>query len=343
MERINMINVIPESASASEGAFYVIEHAERTYNEMWREIGISELRSLEETGNMVLYEADEEKAKSIKDSILAWLESFWGTVKGLYESFLKKLDTLVKETKTKLDKIGMKNKEALKKHLSGLKYGKTYGKAYKWGSEFNDACKGGGKVGRVMARFDQYFSNVYNSQELTKEAIEKVKSQLDIVKSESFEILGVKETSQVQGKVLEIMRGEEVAVDDAYIKTNFDELWKYATDFGASSAKLKDKLKHSKKSFDEAARKIRTFKPAKKEANLKILVNTIKESRAILVHMDNAAMRAVRERALISARIMLRLAIVAKAKEEKDAAKEKSVGESFTGSDIAAQITGLFA
>ena len=80
MERVNMINVIPESASLAEGAFYVIESVETTYNAMWREIGLSELSTLEETGSMVVYES-EDAAEKTKKTFIDWIHEFWAKFK----------------------------------------------------------------------------------------------------------------------------------------------------------------------------------------------------------------------------------------------------------------------
>jgi hypothetical protein len=141
-----MVNVIPSYASIDEMGLHIALEAEKDFNSIMQEAGISELRSLEE--DAVLTEA---KKDSVISKFKAWLDKIWNFIKGLYDKVLTFVKKQIDKVKSYLAKMAAKNKESLGKRAAQLndktKDGKkkTFGKAHSWDG-FADVINGRGVV-----------------------------------------------------------------------------------------------------------------------------------------------------------------------------------------------------
>lgn len=81
-------HVVPEYAPFNEAYFYLQEATEADWNSMVRSIGIMELGIFEATGTEVVYEADGENIKGVKEKIAEFFKKRWEDIKGLYDKLI---------------------------------------------------------------------------------------------------------------------------------------------------------------------------------------------------------------------------------------------------------------
>ena len=63
-------DIVPSYATIDEGALLLIEESNKTFNGILQSVGIAELQSFEESGDVVVYEAGGEKIKTIINTII---------------------------------------------------------------------------------------------------------------------------------------------------------------------------------------------------------------------------------------------------------------------------------
>ena len=86
--------------TVAEQSLYLAEGAELIFNEMFEQIGISELAVYESTGIVMVYEGA--KLESLKRTLLGALDKIWGAIKHSFEQMLAKLKERVMKNKFSL-------------------------------------------------------------------------------------------------------------------------------------------------------------------------------------------------------------------------------------------------
>lgn len=324
-----MINTLPSYASQEELGLHVALEAEVRFNEILESVGISELHAFEAG---VLTEAAEEKNnESIKTRFLNWLKKLWEDIKGLFDKVLNFIKAQVTKVKEKLRKLAYDKKENLKKKAEKLKAtdadgkSKVFGKAHKW-SGFDDAIKLEGKIGRAVNGYQ-------NAEHMMKTHLlngteGKETEDYSGLNDAALGALGLKEftSADIQKAVRNIIAGEEVDVTKKYILDNFDDLFKYATDFGEIANKVKVSLKKIQKDFDDSTKSFKDY-CKKAEMNKKTapnyapLMKEIRKGKTVLVAISNATIATVKARSSESMGIILKLAIAGKSKLTNESAQ----------------------
>lgn len=331
-----MVQVIPDYANPCEYGYYLALNLEESFNAMMQEIGIRELHSLEENGAVVLEdgEAAEVQTEKKTNAVKKFLHDAFEKLKGLYDKAAKFIkDKLIDPAVNKIrqligpeSKAHTKIKERLSKIKTTTKDGKdkTFGKTFEWlkdeADHFNDIC-------------DNYVKDIVISDESLKSLNDKIDS--------AFGVKSGAKGKAVKDAIDKYMRGKEIDVTMSYIKSNFDEIWKWATNFDASGRSIGKSLKNAKKTFDKAGS---TFKKsvARKDRDeaFKNTTKAIKEMSALLGHISSAVCANIRMRVADSIKIVLRMCIAAKQKEE---AEKTAVGESsYIPGSFQTELASLF-
>ena len=319
-----MINTLPIYASQEELGLHVALEAELSFNEILESAGMDELHEFEESG--VLTEASEEKNKeSIKTKFLNWLKKVWESIKGLYEKVLNFIKEQAEKVKKKLKEMAYSKKEDLKKKASMLKSTnkdgstKTFGKAHKW-TGFDNAIKLEGPIGRAVKSY-QNAEQVMKTHLLNGTEGKETENYTGL-NDMAAGALGIKErsSSAIQSAVRKIISGEEIDITKKYINDNFDDLYKYATDFGHIANDVKVNLKKIQKDFDDSKKNFEDFCKnnnynKKENANMTPLMKEIRAGKMVLTAITNATIATVKARSTESISIILRVAVAGKNKE----------------------------
>ena len=347
MEKLASINVIPAYASVEEGALFVAESVEVSFNEMMKEIGISELRAVEEG---VMLEAEEEKVK-FSAKAKEWLQSIWQKIKGLWAKALAAIQSAMGSLVKKVKSIG-KGKENLKKFAQLIKdtdkdgKEKVYLKGHKW-SGFDDAVSERGKCWDVVNTFaastgkvknknaaDSFLNNAKNDLNRNGSlGANFIKEDLDDAKDKVKNILDIStvDTASIQSAIVKIIKGEEIDITKNYIVKNFEDIWKYAADYSFTSGRVKGILNATKKQFDDDIKWMQKNAEEYPEEILKGVINMVKEAKQILVAVNGGILSALKQRSSESSRIIFKLATAARAKEDAD--KKQKVNEAYTAEE----------
>lgn len=316
MDSKNIIRVIPDYASVEESALYVIESVEESFNLMMESIGIEELQGFEETG-IIVNEAEASEKRF--DKIIEWLKSIWYKIRDAFDKGLNVIKKVIDNNKNKL-----KNsiKEKCKKMAKNLKADKNYGEVFEWnGFENLIECKG--PTWDALNSFDRYIKRINYAGPNDPEIVSKNKTQLHKV------ALDVEEAF----KNSENVRGKRINVTKDYIVDNFEELWKYSTDYNNTAAKAKKAINEIKKSFIETEKVFKQAAKNKENDNseiIKAVVTEVKKNKVLYVKCGNMVISAIRSRCLEATRIMIRLVIAVKQREEKEVKAESAMIESTT-------------
>lgn len=326
MDSKNIINVIPTYASVEESALYVIESMESNFNAMMESVGIEELQTFEESGDILL---EAEHKNKVIDSIVTWLKETWEKVRGLFEKALKAIKDQIDKT---VSKVGKASKDKCKKMADRLKADKVYGKGFEW-SGFADIIEGNGEIWNAVRGFEDAITGVKADYNYDPNNLMKIKDQLDTAKDKMEEKIISKSDGKkdIQSAVSRIIKGKEIDINKDYIVKNFDELWNYGTDFGKTANTVKKSLNKTKKSFDDTEKYFRGLARQKDEnaAIIKEVIKYVKASKSTLISLDGAILSCVKTRCYEATRIILRLVVAVKQKEEKEAkAETKTTNES---------------
>ena len=214
----NVVNVVPSYAPFCETYFYLQEATEKDYNQLMFDIGIQELGVLEATGSEIIYEADEEKAASVKDKIIAFIKAQWEKVKGAFDKMLKAIQEKMAAAKAKF------SGNVIAKIKKNLEAGRL-----------KDKEKGFGK----FAKYDglDKIAALSASALKTEEATTDADVSIDELKKK--------------------YRGEEFDVDRQWIASNVDFIVKTALDFKFAKGSILKGYNDVKKGFDEEIKKVK--------------------------------------------------------------------------------------
>lgn len=117
-------SIIPASCSSFvEASFYITEASTNVLNDMFKNIGITELAIFEATGSVVIYEGA--KLDELKKKISAAFEAVWSFIKAGFEKILGIFKEKIKEFKERNFKLSRSDvskldKEVVEKMLGAL-------------------------------------------------------------------------------------------------------------------------------------------------------------------------------------------------------------------------------
>lgn len=313
MEMIKASHIIPDYASIEESALYVIEHMESNFTEMMQQIGIEELHSVEETG--LVLESEDESEKKV-NKIIEWLKSIWAGIKGLYE---KALNGIKKHIETLNNKISSKIKNNLQKAADNLKEDAKFGEGFEW-KRYTDVINGSDSIWTAIDEFGKvadhlsYNPDVKYSVDNTKEDIKKAKDKM----FSKINIDGIT-AENATGKISEAIKGDKITIDKAYVKANFADLYTAAFDYSKTAGSLKKSINTIKKSFDQSINNVKGWKNKENKAGVKEQISAIKDAKKMYVCLSSSVVSCLAQRHNEAARVMLKIALAVKAKEEKEA------------------------
>lgn len=348
-----MVN-IPNYLSQDDMGLMVSLEAETSFNEMMQSIGLNELHTLEESGEIIVQEAS---AKTLKDKFFEWLNKIWNAIKALYDKVMAFIKKQIDKVKAHLAKAAQKTKADLKKKAGLLndktKDGKkkTFGKAHTWDG-FDDVINGRGAAWKCVNVFDNFIDSIpaintgaseksygkdfghgaimaYNDK-----TREKIKAASEKINANAKAALGVQNLNSdtIQNKVKKLIAGKEIEADKAYIVSHFDDLFDYGTDFGKTTSDLKKTLKETEKKFDMARKDIEGFMrklstggsgtgtkgktETQNVTDLNTILTNMKKGKIVLVAVNNAILANVKARCSEASSFVLRVAFAGKKKEE---------------------------
>lgn len=335
MEMIKASHIIPDYASIEESALYVIEHMESNFTEMMQQIGIEELQSVEESG--LVLESEDESEKKV-NKIIEWLKSIWAGIKGLYE---KGLNTIKKHIETLNTKISTKIKTNLQKAADKLKEDAKFGEGHEW-KRYSDILNNTDSIWTAIEAFGK------KAEAMTYQDSKSTKIYVDNAKDAMFNAMKIDgiTAENATGKISEAIKGDKITIDKAYVKANFADLYTAAFDYSKTAGSLKKNINTIKKSFDQTINTVKGWKNKNSKTFVKEQISAIKDAKKMYVCLSSSVVSCLAQRHNEAARIMLRIAVAFKAKEEKEAkAKDaESVKQESTivPASFQTELTSLF-
>ncbi len=312
MEMIKASHIIPDYASIEESALYVIEHMESNFTEMMQQIGIEELHSVEETG--LVLESEDESEKKV-NKIIEWLKSIWAGIKGLYE---KALNGIKKHIETLNDKISSKIKNNLQKAADNLKEDAKFGEGFEW-KRYTDVINGSDSIWTAIEAFGKKAENMkYQPNEYSASATKSFVNDAKDAMFGAMKIDGIT-AENATGKISEAIKGDKITIDKAYVKANFADLYTAAFDYSKTAGSLKKSINTIKKSFDQSINTVKGWKNKSNKSIVKEQISAIKDAKKMYVCLSSSVVSCLAQRHNEAARVMLKIALAVKAKEEKEA------------------------
>lgn len=335
-----MIKGVPSYAAPHEVGLYLAVETERSFNEMMQSIGIEELHSFEENGVVVL-EADAAEASKEKkaNKIIQWIKDRWEDLKKLFDQALKGIQNLIETAKKKIAALlgSAKNKESIVKIVDRLKETKKdgskiyFGKDYQW-TEFDSVCKGQSIINHSTKAYEDFAKRAVDGSMNYKDE----KDDLDKKVAAHLGIKGELTTAEIAKAINTRMRGNEIEVDKAYLKSNIDKIFESATNYNENAAKLASFLKEVKKAFNNAEKAVKAAaRKDKTDENLAGAAHIVREESKFFTAVSSTIVTNVRLHTNNSIRIILRLAIAAKKKEEVKATGESAIVPSSFQTELA--------
>lgn len=334
-------DIVPSYATIDEGALLLIEESNKTFNGILQSVGIAELQSFEESGDVVVYEAGGEKIKTIINKIVEWLKKTFEEFKGWLDKQLSKMQTKVNEFK---DKVKDKRTDRLSKMAARLvdkdKEGKvkTFGKTYEY-KNLEAMMNVNGTVWKDIIGYTLIVRSDFNKAKDMRSEInaDELASAFDDQKKKIIKNIDatfnqnlLTNPAPLQMMIKEYIRGKEIDIDKAYIQNNINDMVAYSFDFSKSKNAVKKVYNGLKKDFDSDIKEINKYKnDAVAFNNLTKYLSYLKWGKNVAIAAGTATVSCMWEKVFKDMTIVLRLHVAAKQKEEKEAkAESKPANES---------------
>lgn len=311
----NIKNVVPSYYTIEEGALSLIAESERSFTEMMKEIGISELHSFEESG--VILEAD--NVDSTIDRIIEWFKQAFKDFKEYLDKALNKLrDQISKSKQTILPQN--KIEEAVKNLKDDKEYGKTYEyKELGWARNTDSGAEQ--SHWKAIKDFRADVKKAYDTNdENIKNIVEDGKKKLD-------ERFGVTDTNRISA-IKKFLRGDEVKVTKAYLTDGrrWNIIRETAIDYGHVVSKMKKDYNTLKKETDAIIANIKEAQKKLKKGDkqgFNDYINGFKATQSYMREFSSATIACISEQIRFSVMLCLRLSLAWKKKEEADKKAEE--------------------
>lgn len=348
-----MITVYPEYNTIEECGMIAVLNAEEQFNEMMESIGKDELKSVLESGVEALNESDN-KVKQIFDKIVDWFKKRWEDIQGLFEKFLKKIDTMIKDHRAKkIDKLAPKMKEIVKKLKEKDKDGKekVYGKTF----EYNGLDKYLDKKGKAYTSLDKqqkYIKEVVldindtnKEAEVEAEIVEKFAA--DKVKEAIIHDITGSNSKDYKDEIRKDIRGKEVEITKKYICDHIDDIIKDAIDPNRVKKEVAPIYKGIKKEIDDTIKYIKKHSGNDNSARTRSLVKLIPAFKAVqnmTSVVSSVVLSELGKKKRTSSMLVHKLRYVITLREKKGNEETAATNEStvYTSSTFQTELTSLF-
>ena len=330
----NIKNVVPSYYTLEEGALSLIAESERSFTEMMKEIGISELHSFEESG--VVLEAGAVKATI--DKVIKWF-------KDTFEAFKGYLEKALFEIKKRIDaqKRNILDQNKIKEAVQNLKDDKDYGKTYEY--------KELGWARNVESASDQsHWKAIKDFRAAVKKAYddkdEDIKNIVEAEKKKLDERFGAKDSDRLSA-IKKFLRGKEVKVTKEFLTkgSKWNLIRDCAVNYSTAASKIKKDYNALKKETDNI---ISDIKKAQKELEsgnkqgFSEYVSGMKTTQTYMRDFASATISCIGEEARFATMLCLRLSLAWKKKEEKDKKEDVKQESAMQTTKFETELSTLF-
>ncbi len=343
LDNVATANVIPAYASFNEAMYYVIESTEKDYTNMLMNIGLNELAVIESGNVLAIQEAEKNGFQRFIDNIVKFFQTMWGKVKGLFDKCLAGIKTKIDENKKRnLDKKLKKYSDKIDKLPADKEFGKIF--------NYSGILKG--EWNHFADNIEGYAKGCINvigfiNVDMAKKQIEGYNERFaQKFVGKSFSEIEVKE---VKDKVVENLRGEEVAVTKKYLKDNVNDMCDFATNYNSTIKVIKSAYNKAKKSFDDTIKAIKSTKedPENKAqyAVMKEVLAPLKKSKEYMIATCQGIFTVTREKLMKESILLFKLSTALEKQAKKDEKKEEAKKEEKkedTSSTVQSEIANLF-
>ena len=315
------VRLIPSYATIEEGAFSLIAESERSFTEMMKDIGISELHSFEESGIVM-------EAVNVKETIgkiVKWFEEQWEKIKKFVDECLVKIQKKISEAKKNVVKW-----DKFKKAVENLKAGdKVYATTYEY-PHLDKMADGSDELMKKVGDYDLALRSDFSKQKkIVKDGgyvvgdLKEVKEDLEGYKKGIIDAIGGENDTKSIKKIKEYIRGKEVNVDKTYIVNHSRAIYDCATEYNEAARQLKKLYNEAKKGY---AADIKFIKERKEEeyGYLNVYLPYLKFGKDMYRDLLTTTIGCVSERVRTSMMICLKVSLAIKAKEEKGTGEASS-------------------
>lgn len=310
--------MIPRWASFDEAVFYVLEHAEKNYQETMREFALDELGYVAEAKE--LKPDSESRIKQIKDSVITFIKTKVKEFMAMCNDFLQKMKKTISNA---LDKNFYKMRNEIKKNIDNLK-DKKYGKTYAYPNYYSYVDGKGENIKELNAAFEL---TAVISNAIGKNDIADMEKDIEEGKARFYTAVhakqGAKESEVRKGLITWFRCGSSkestIDVDKAYIKAAIEDgMIDIATNYNKLSSCVSAQVKKFKKGMDNNEKQVKADKKNNSSV-YGVLMPAIRFASSMMMVTQGAFMSVIREKTMKDISILTRLAIVSvgKKKEEK--------------------------
>lgn len=323
----NIKNVVPSYYTLEEGALSLIAESERSFTEMMKEIGISELHSFEESGVIL-------EAFNIKETINKVIKWF----KDTFEKFKDYLEKALFEIKKRIDaqKRNILDQNKIEEAVYNLKDDKEYGKTYEY--------KQLGWARNVKSTADQsHWKAIKDFRTAVKKAYddkdEDIKNIVEDGKKKLNERFGATDTDRLSA-IKKFLRGEEVKVTKKFLTdgSKWNLIRDTAINYNTAASKIKKEYNALKKETDDIIADIKKVQKELEKGNkqgFNDYINGMKTTQMYMRDFASATISCIGEEARFATMLCLRLSLSWKKKEKADVKQESAIYTTKFESELA--------
>lgn len=323
----NIKNVVPSYYTLEEGALYLIAESERSFTEMMKEIGISELHSFEESGVVL-------EAVNVKETINRVIKWF----KDTFETFRGYLEEALFEIKKRIDaqKRNILDQKKIEEAVYNLKDDKEYGKTYEY--------KQLGWARNVKSTADQsHWKAIKDFREAVKKAYddkdEDIKQIVEDGKKKLDERFGAKDTDRLSA-IKKYLRGDEVKVTKKFLinGSKWNLIRETAINYNTAASKIKKEYNELKKETDTIISDIKKAQKELEKGNkqgFNDYINGMKTTQMYMRDFASATISCIGEEARFATMLCLRLSLAWKKKEKAEVKHESAIHTTKFESELA--------
>lgn len=272
-------NIIPASATLAESGYYVLQSIEEDYNELMRDMALTELGVLESTGEELVYEGA--ILTEATDKVGSFVDSNYGKIKGMYEKFLQ--DQQAKANKLNKGIPAAKAKKAVSANIGSIA-DKEYAKSYAYTNL--ETAKSGSDSNKIWAAVGYLASAASTVSE----------ANVDEVKSKFASMIGASSPSvkDVKAAAISYLRGADksFSITKSTVSSNLNEMWDCVFNFKKISSEVKGCLNKSKAAFTSLNK---ASKAGADDAVTKVRVKFQKYAAQVIAALNNAILLVYKE------------------------------------------------
>ena len=323
LQDAKVTNVIPANVSIAEGALYVIENSEMEFNNIVKNIGLSELAYTEANGAVITNEAS---VKEVVENIIAWLKKKWESVRELFDRAIGILNKKVNEFKNSMQEkaLGkMKEKAAKIKDTDKDGKKKIYGKTREY-VQLSNALHKGGDLWEAIAKFNNdaheilmgtyNIGNVNTSANVTgKMVTNQAERLISDLNDEVKKLVGNENStfseSSLMSSMMEYLRGKEIEVDKAYINEHIETMFRFTTDKDGIVKGLKMTYNNVKKQYNDDIATLKKDKKNVESSTYLECAKAIKHCKNVGTSYIGALLSVTKEKLNTESRILMKLSV----------------------------------